>query len=89
LKAQYPQNICDAAVLEISDCPAGVPIGQLIKRGIARELIFHLIARRKLTTGPKLMVDDSALVFAKNRTELDDENSFARWFGVTPWGENL
>lgn len=89
LKAQHVQSTCEATIAEISSSAAGVTIGQMIKRGVTRELIFHLIARRKLTTGPRLMLDDSALVFARNPLENEDENCFARWLGVTPWGKNV
>jgi hypothetical protein len=89
LKAQYAQSRCEAAIAEISACPTGITIGQMIKRGATRELIFHLMARRKLTTGPRLMLDDSALVFPCNPMEIENENCFARWLGVTPWGKDV
>ena len=89
LKAQHLQSNCDAVIAEISACPCGITIGQMIKRGFTREIIFHLIASRKLTTGPRLMLDESALVFAHNPMEIDNENCFASWFGVTPWGKDV
>jgi hypothetical protein len=89
LKAQYLESTCAAAVAEVGSSHCGVTIGQLIKRGVARELIFHLMAIRKLTTGPKLMLDDSALVFVPNRMERDDEDCFTRWVGVAPWGKDV
>jgi hypothetical protein len=89
LKAQYPKTSCDEVISEITKHPNGVTIGQIIKKGVTRELIFHLIASQKLTTGPRLMLDDSALVFVPNQKEIDHENSFARWLGVTPWGKDL
>jgi hypothetical protein len=76
-------------ISEITKHHNGVTIGQIIKKGVTRELIFHLIASQKLTTGPRLMLDDSALVFVPNQKEIDHENSFARWLGVTPWGKDL
>lgn len=89
LKALYPIADCCKVIADIAEHPNGIPLGQLIKKGVARELIFHLIASRRLTTGPRLMLDDSALVFATNNLEIDHEDSFARWLGVTPWGKDV
>lgn len=89
MKAQYPQTTCDGVISDVAKCPKGMTIGQAIKKGATRELIFHLIASQKLTTGPRLMLDDSALVFVPNHLELDHESSFARWLGVTPWGKDV
>jgi hypothetical protein len=89
LKARYPKNTCDAVISDVARRPNGLCIGQIVKKGVTRELIFHLIASQKLTTGPRLMLDDSSLVFVPNQKEIDHENSFARWLGVTPWGKDV
>ncbi len=68
----------------------GLALGTLTaKTKLRRELIFHLIGRRKLTTGPPLSLDDSALVLATSVPEMSDEDFLGRWLGVAPWGKDV
>lgn len=68
----------------------GLALGSLIaKAKLKRELIFHLIGRRRLTTGPRLLLDDSAVVIAVSLPEMSDEDCLGRWLGVAPWGKDV
>lgn len=68
----------------------GLALGTLVsKTKLKRELIFHLIGRRQLTTGPRLSLDDSALVNSTTVPEMSHEDFLSRWLGVTPWGKDL
>jgi len=68
----------------------GLALGTLIaKTNLRRDLIFHLIGRRQLTTGPRLSLDDSALVFPTSAPEMKDEDFLGRWLGLTPWGKDV
>ena len=68
----------------------GLALGSLVaKTKLRRELIFHLIGRRQLTTGPRLFLDDSALVLATSTPEMNDEDFLGSWLGVAPWGKDV
>ena len=70
--------------------PNGLALNSLLaKAQVSRELIFHLIATKRMTTGPRLSCADSALVFIAPASETDNEDCIARWLGLTPWGQNV
>jgi hypothetical protein len=89
-KAQYPESE-RARVLEVlADCDLGIAVGSLMRKArVKREVIIHMIARKALSTGPKLLLDESAVVRMMAFAARDWDLSFERWFGVRPWGESM
>lgn len=89
-KATYSEPEQQRALEAADFYKKGLALGTLTaKTKLRRELIFHLIGRRKLTTGPRLSLDDSALVLATSVPEMSDEDFLSRWLGVTPWGKDV
>jgi len=89
-KATYSEAELLRAMEVANSYKKGLALGTLIaKTNLRREIIFHLIGRRQLTTGPRLSLDDSALVFPTSAPEMSDEDFLGRWLGVTPWGKNV
>ena len=85
-KAVYPEQQRQRAVEFTRSYKNGVALGTILaKTKLRRELIYHLIGRKQLTTGPRLSLDDSALVFIPNASETTDEDFLARWLGLAPW----
>ncbi len=86
-KASFPvaeqQRVSDL----LGEYSGGLPIGTVVcKAHVSRELVIHLVARKILTTGPNLHVDDSAVVTLRKFVTSNGDFSFERWFGVAPWG---
>lgn len=89
-KASYAESDKQRALDAVRGYAGGVPMGRLRKKlNASRELLLHLIGRRLLTTGPRLAVDDSAVLSLVTTSEINDEAFFARWFDAAPWRENL
>jgi|LauGreDrversion4_2_1035121.scaffolds.fasta_scaffold114356_2 hypothetical protein len=89
-KATYSERELQRALEAAEFYKKGLALGTLIaKTKLRRELIFHLIGRRKLTTGPRLSLDYSALVFATSVPEMSNEDFLGRWLGVAPWGKDI
>jgi len=89
-KATYPQQELLRALEAARFYKKGLALGTLISKAkLRRELILHLISRRQLTTGPRLPIDDSALVMATVEPEMSDEDFLGRWLGVAPWGKDV
>lgn len=73
-------------VLRNHEC--GLPIGSLMRKAAVNlEVILHLLATRVLTTGPKLMIADSAIVRLASSCAMGEKISLSQWFGTTAWGE--
>jgi hypothetical protein len=88
-KGRFPQSECQRVLDLVASKPMGVPIGTLTQReGIRTEVILHLLAQRQLSTGPKLHLDSASVVMPVNHSEVSNEDQFARWIGVAPWGQN-
>jgi hypothetical protein len=89
-KATYSEPELQRAREAANFYKKGLALGSLIaKTKLRRELIFHLIGRRELSTGPRLPLDDSALVFETFKPEMSDEDFLSRWLGVSPWGKDV
>lgn len=89
-KASYSAVELQRALEVANFYKKGLAIGTLtVKANLRRELIFHLIGRRQLTTGPRLPLDDGALVIATSAPEVSDEDFLGRWLGVAPWGKDV
>lgn len=89
-KAMYPAVDKDCAVDCVGSTTQGLPMGTLLKKTqFKRDLILHLIAHKALTTGPRLSLDDSAVVsLPVIHSEMSDEIQLARWLGIAPWPKN-
>lgn len=89
-KAHYSE-VDQQRALEAADFyKGGLALASLVaKTKLRRELIFHLIGRRQLTTGPRLSIDDSASVFVPSVKEMSDEDFISRWLGIAPWGKDV
>ncbi|MHB1359386.1 MAG: Tn7 transposase TnsA N-terminal domain-containing protein [Rhodocyclaceae bacterium] len=87
-KATFPDMCWKRIKHALSDRDCGLPLGSLMRKAAAsREAILHFLANRVLTTGPRLMIDDSAVIRLSASPVMGREASFAQWFGVTPWDE--
>lgn len=87
-KATVPDNSQARIADVLSDHECGLPIGSVMRKAaVSLEIILHFLAMRVLTTGSKLIIDDSAVVRLSASAVMEREFSLARWFGVTPWGE--
>lgn len=65
-------------------------IGSLItKYGVNRQLIYHLIATKHLTTGADLLVGDRDTVSVANVGGMGNENFFNYWFDASPWSQDF
>lgn len=88
-KAVYPAVACRRALDCMASSPLGIPIGVLRARAdTSNEVILHLLARRAISIGPELHLDDEAMVFPFRPLEMSNEDQFGCWFGVAPWGKD-
>lgn len=72
----------------LSNHDSGLPLGSLQRKAaVSREAILHFLAKRLLTTGPRIMIDDSAVVRLSASNPMHQEMSLAHWFGIPPWNE--
>ena len=89
-KAKFDDHQQRRAIDIAFSFPKGLALSSLLaKAQVSRELIFHLIATKRMTTGPRLSCVDSALVFIAPASETDNEDCIARWLGLTPWGTDV
>lgn len=87
-KAAIPDLYRKRIAHVLSDRECGLPLGSLQRKAaVSREAILHLLANRVLTTGSRLMIDDSAVVRLSASTVMGKEVSLSHWFDVMPWGE--
>lgn len=87
-KATIPDLYRKRTVHVLSDHDSGLPVGSLQRKAaVSREAILHLLAKRVLTTGSRLMIDDSAVVRLSASPVMGKEVSLSHWFDVMPWGE--
>lgn len=88
-KSSFPSADTSRAVQVLTDYPQGLAIGTLCKKaGVSRELILHLIARRRLTTGPRLLTDDAAVISCVPKRTHEAEKPLEIVLGITPWPAN-
>lgn len=72
---------CSRALELVSEGGEGLRMDRLLKAGVSRSLVLHLIAHRRLVTTPDLRIDDEALITlpAFSYTGERDAVCFARW----------
>lgn len=92
-KSSFSSAETSRAVQVLVAYPQGLPIGTLRnKAGVSRELILHLIACRRLTTGPRLLTDDAAVISCVPKQTHEAEKPLEAVLGIKPWiasnGEN-
>ncbi len=88
-KASFPLDERTRVSSVLSEYPHGIAMGSLLRKAqVTRELVIHLIAWKILTTGPKLHLDESTLVFLAASYASSNAFTFDRWFDVFPWGES-
>jgi hypothetical protein len=87
-KAAFPPLHSQRVTEVLTRHERGIAIGSLVRKAaVSREAILHLMARRILTTGPNLKIDDSAIVRLSAFAMKDKEFDFEHWFGICPWGQ--
>lgn len=85
-KSTYPVADCNRTEALLASYPCGLPIGTLRRKaGVSRELLFHLIAHRRVTTGRRLLIDDSAIIRSIPTKRNTEGNPLETALGVTPW----
>lgn len=86
-KARFAEIERLKVVATLREYEHGLAIGSLVRKSKScRELIIHLVARKIFTTGPRLMIDNSAVVRLPEFSRLDEAMTLDRWFNAKPWG---
>lgn len=84
-KATFPAQECVRVSETLTEYSDGLPLGSLLRKTrVSRELIIHLVARKILSTGFRLLVDHSARV--RLCALHGNSFTFASWFRVRAWG---
>jgi hypothetical protein len=85
-KSSFPSADISRADQVLVDYPRGLPIGTLCKKaGVSRELVLHLIARRRLTTGARFLTDDAAVISCVPKRTHESERPLETILGTKPW----
>ncbi|WP_153117013.1 hypothetical protein [Rhodocyclus tenuis] len=89
-KQQVATSHADKIISIAASYPHGIPVGSLARKAqVPIHLILALVATGKLTTGPLLQTDASAIVNTLNDSkETADEILVRRWLGATPWDQD-
>jgi hypothetical protein len=70
--------------------PPGASIQQLITElNVARDLVFHLIAKRVITFAGAVSTASNSRLIHTDYLENNDALYLARWLGVSPWRTDL
>jgi hypothetical protein len=87
-KTTFTESACACAIKLVEDRSEGISFLELCTAtSISRELILHLVARRRLAVGPDLAVSSNALIFpVTQHKEQSHAIQFAKWFDVEIWG---
>lgn len=89
-KAKHDQKCMVELLKIIRDAEQAITIGALVlNHGVNRQLIYHLIATKHLTTGAELLVGDMDQVSVANARGMGNEDFFNYWFDSAPWGEDF
>lgn len=87
-KGQPPEAVLNRVLVEARSNPLGCPIDQLAVRALVpHEIVYHLIARRRLTFKKRISTSDR-LILPEN-LEKEDDLQLASWLGVSPWRTNV
>lgn len=88
-KASHEQRDIDRVVRHLLSSPSGLPIAQLLDSlRVTRELLFHLIALRKITFASGIGTADATVLKATQSSEFTNALHLARWLNVSPWRAN-
>lgn len=83
-KAQPPEAVLARVLAEARACPSGYPLAELAVRAcVPHELVYHLLARRRLTFKRRVGVRD--LLALPEYLEKTDDLLLASWLDVSPW----
>lgn len=83
-KGQPPEAVLDRVLAEARAHLRGCPIEQLATRALVpRELIYHLLARRRLTFKNHISATD--VLVLPEYLEKQDDLQLASWLDVSPW----
>lgn len=83
-KGAPPEAVLNRVLAEVHEHPDGYPIDQLTVRALVpHELIYHLLARRRLTFKNRISASD--LLVLPEHLEKDDDLQLASWLDVSPW----
>lgn len=81
LKAFFPEDQCSRVIAAV--LASAVPtFGSITKEtGAERSLIYHLLAKKRLATERRLLLDDAAPLFVHS-SESANEDQFECWIGA-------
>ncbi len=87
-KTSFTESSCDRAIKLVEVRSDGMSFLELCSdTPISRELILHLVARRRLAVSPNLAIGSNAMVFPVNHLkEQSHAIQFASWFDAEIWG---
>jgi hypothetical protein len=85
-KAVFPQPDCEHVEQLLAEYPEGLPMGTLRRKArISLELILHLIATKRISTGHRLLFDDSVVVKQAPKPGSCADNPLEEALGIKPW----
>jgi len=86
-KAVWPAEMSNRVLDLLAMNPDGLTINVLANKvAVPTQLIYHLISRRLVTTGPDLLLDEGAQVFAvQHYLETENEDHLSSWTHATSW----
>lgn len=89
-KATWPKDMVKRVLDLLTTSTDGLQIQELSnKSGAPKELIYHLISTRRITTGPELLLDEGAQAFTVERyLETSDEHHLSSWAHAASWAAN-
>lgn len=89
-KAVWPDSMSNRVLDLLALNRDGLTIDVLAsKSAVPKELIYHLISTRRVTTGPDLFLDEGAQAFAvENYLETEDEHHLSSWTHAASWAAN-
>ena len=85
-KANYDPKDCERVENLLVDYPQGLSIGSLRKKAdVTLDLLLHLISMRRLTTGTRILIDDTARINIQSTATTNTANQFETALGISPW----
>jgi hypothetical protein len=88
-RAGVDSTQADRALKAVSQNGA-VTFADLVRQGIAPDVIYHLLGRRQLLSADRLFMTPATRLLHPTQEELIHERVyFERWFGCSRWGANM
>lgn len=85
-KGHFLATDVERVLQHLLEQPEGASIAELVCRlGVAKELLFHLLAKRAITFSDAISTAPGTRVIHTDYWEQHDALQLARWFGVSPW----